>query len=693
MAAISAPYELYNDIDGDPLESGKIYIGQSGLNPKTTPIEIFSDIELTQSVAQPVITSGGVPYANGTPINIFTRESEYSITVENKNGTLVYTELNATDSATYGDALEFSTIADVVSGNALNSDSTVDYADYVSGGNRKVSTIYNNSTSKAGGAEYVIKTLTQAALDGDIIDGSGAPDYVGLNHAVNDGTHCVVLEKLCRLDLYSVGLQASTSGLKINTQNAIDKLMAAASSGVISKIEFPKGEFSFLNMSIPSNCTIVGQGAGNTIFTLFDSELIPSTKADPTVGDDRQIYKPFVHTESIGTYLESDQVSNIHIKGVTFNWDNNRVRGRNGNAVLWLSNIKDYSVKECNFINVLPSDHSSGRSASLLISYSNNGHISTCRFEEDAGYEELGIRYSNKDITITKCLFAGKGPTRHNLEIAAVRDHSTIASAPENIRIENNTFRLHGRKQDCISAHDTSNIIITNNSFEVMEDLIEDTGNDGFRCLVKKFGGNLGGALIQGNTFDFNKVPLTIKQAFECVRIWAADMVVTGNFIRGRLSGFDNTYDPVEDFPLIGTSSSHNTSYANCVVSNNVFEIREYTAVNTQALIKCTGQNWVIHGNALTLAAQKIQVSNNNQAMKFIEVDGTPASGGFPRGLIVSVKDNISFSNSGNSYGKGVYIHGSDAEFYVVKDNILGGSRTRVSDQTNASNSDVGTHL
>jgi len=95
MPAISVepPYPAFADADGQPLDDGYILIGTANLNPITNPIAVFFDEALTISAVQPIRTSGGYPVYQGTPARIYTA-SDYSIQVQNKNGTVVYTSLN-----------------------------------------------------------------------------------------------------------------------------------------------------------------------------------------------------------------------------------------------------------------------------------------------------------------------------------------------------------------------------------------------------------------------------------------------------------------------------------------------------------------------------------------------------------------------------------------------------------------------
>ena len=91
--SIEPPYPAFADADGQPLEDGYILIGAVNLNPITNPIAVFFNPALTIAAVQPIRTSGGYPVYQGTPARIYTA-SDYSIQVQNKNGTVVYTSLN-----------------------------------------------------------------------------------------------------------------------------------------------------------------------------------------------------------------------------------------------------------------------------------------------------------------------------------------------------------------------------------------------------------------------------------------------------------------------------------------------------------------------------------------------------------------------------------------------------------------------
>ena len=95
MSALSVepPYPAFAEADGQPLEDGYIWIGTVNLNPVTNPIAAYWDSALTISAVQPIRTSGGYPVYQGTPSRIYAA-SDYSIQVQNKNGTVIYTSLN-----------------------------------------------------------------------------------------------------------------------------------------------------------------------------------------------------------------------------------------------------------------------------------------------------------------------------------------------------------------------------------------------------------------------------------------------------------------------------------------------------------------------------------------------------------------------------------------------------------------------
>jgi hypothetical protein len=92
MAALSVqvPYPVFYDRDGDPLDNGNIYIGVANLDPVTNPLQVYYDEALTITASQPLKTSNGYVYRNGTPAQIYVNATDFSITVNDKKNALVY---------------------------------------------------------------------------------------------------------------------------------------------------------------------------------------------------------------------------------------------------------------------------------------------------------------------------------------------------------------------------------------------------------------------------------------------------------------------------------------------------------------------------------------------------------------------------------------------------------------------------
>jgi hypothetical protein len=87
--SIQPPFPLITDIDGQPLEDGYIWIGTANLPPIGNPIAVYWDAALTIPAALPVRTRGGYPVNAGTPARLYVG-SDYSILVQNKNGSTLY---------------------------------------------------------------------------------------------------------------------------------------------------------------------------------------------------------------------------------------------------------------------------------------------------------------------------------------------------------------------------------------------------------------------------------------------------------------------------------------------------------------------------------------------------------------------------------------------------------------------------
>lgn len=91
---VNPPYVTFKDVDGDPLESGYIYIGNPGLNAEASPKTAYFDEAKTIVATQPIRTIGGFPVYLGSPAKVFV-EGDYSIVVKDKRQQLVQSALNS----------------------------------------------------------------------------------------------------------------------------------------------------------------------------------------------------------------------------------------------------------------------------------------------------------------------------------------------------------------------------------------------------------------------------------------------------------------------------------------------------------------------------------------------------------------------------------------------------------------------
>jgi hypothetical protein len=98
--SVLAPYPTFFDATGAPLENGFIYIGEAGFEARSTPKASFFDEALTiptgTASGSAVRTSGGVPVNQSGAPAMFYVDGEYSISVCDRNGVLLYSALTPT---------------------------------------------------------------------------------------------------------------------------------------------------------------------------------------------------------------------------------------------------------------------------------------------------------------------------------------------------------------------------------------------------------------------------------------------------------------------------------------------------------------------------------------------------------------------------------------------------------------------
>ncbi|MEN9761928.1 MAG: hypothetical protein RI906_1754 [Pseudomonadota bacterium] len=94
--SIQPPFPIFTDTDGSPLENGYVWLGTANQDPQANPIAAYWDAALTITAPQPIRTSGGYPARSGAPARLYVN-SDYSIRVQNKNGSQVYSAPEATE--------------------------------------------------------------------------------------------------------------------------------------------------------------------------------------------------------------------------------------------------------------------------------------------------------------------------------------------------------------------------------------------------------------------------------------------------------------------------------------------------------------------------------------------------------------------------------------------------------------------
>lgn len=91
--AITVPYPAFVDSSGLALTGGFIYVGTSGLNAQTNPIQLYWDAALTALAAQPIRTLNGYPVNGASPATLFTASTSYSLVVRDRNAALIFSTL------------------------------------------------------------------------------------------------------------------------------------------------------------------------------------------------------------------------------------------------------------------------------------------------------------------------------------------------------------------------------------------------------------------------------------------------------------------------------------------------------------------------------------------------------------------------------------------------------------------------
>jgi parallel beta-helix repeat protein len=251
--SIQPTYPIFTDIDGQPLEAGYVWIGQANLDPQVNPINVYWDAALSIPATQPVRTLGGYPSRNGTPARLYVN-SDYSIRVQNRNGSTVYSAPAATERYS-ADLIAFTGFNGQVG--TVQNLADDDGSDWIG---------YEPLTGTPLSVQEHLRAITNASTFGE---GANLIGFTQSNPTafLTDAVERTVQSKL--RDWISVTDFGAVADGIINTgagtdnavafQNAIDSL---ATGGVLY---VPQGIYKVgSQLTLPDNFIILGQGAWNT---------------------------------------------------------------------------------------------------------------------------------------------------------------------------------------------------------------------------------------------------------------------------------------------------------------------------------------------------------------------------------------------------------------------------------------------
>lgn len=103
MPYIPSPYPTFTDLDGSPLSDGYIWFGNANSNPVTSSIPVYWNSSLSIAADQPIRTVNGYFSQYGTPGQIYTAATSFSILVQNSKGQTVFSNLSVTPQLTQAD--------------------------------------------------------------------------------------------------------------------------------------------------------------------------------------------------------------------------------------------------------------------------------------------------------------------------------------------------------------------------------------------------------------------------------------------------------------------------------------------------------------------------------------------------------------------------------------------------------------
>ena len=206
--SVRNPFPVFFDSNGETLENGYIYIGTTGLNSETNPINTYWDSGFLYPAAQPVRTINGMAIRSGTPATLFIKEDDYSIKVESSTNQLIYSHLSVTSASVVINDI-FSEYLDPVDSIAeLKLINTIPDTNPIVGGQVILLTGHSSAGDGGGGGFYWDSTSTSTDNDDTIIQATD----VNIGRWKRLDTNVITVDSISSLKVAPVGGNIDVSG-------------------------------------------------------------------------------------------------------------------------------------------------------------------------------------------------------------------------------------------------------------------------------------------------------------------------------------------------------------------------------------------------------------------------------------------------------------------------------------------------
>lgn len=390
VLSIQPTYPIFTETDGQPLENGYIWIGTANLEPQVNPINVYWDIALTIPATQPIRTLNGYPVYNGTPARLYVN-SDYSIKVQNKNGSMVYSSPTATER--YSSVV----VPDMVSATELANTSDPAKGDALVGFRQS-----NDSGNLTGSVGRTVHQKLQEIIS--------FKDFGAVGNGITDD---------------AVAIQAAitnAAGKTIDGQGLTYRINSPI-TGVASNTVIQNAVFDFSNMAVQpgvDRCITVSGTLATplnlTANTLFESNIVAVADTSSFTADDlvflkstavwdsatATTYGQYARVKSVDTPTQLTLYSSVLIDFTTA-------------AAATIGIVTP--VQNVTFSNVRFIGANANSQNALYIQYGENCNVNNCQFEY-FDYLAVGFwRCYNSTIDATRMKFARQAGNAYGFSI------------------------------------------------------------------------------------------------------------------------------------------------------------------------------------------------------------------------------------------------------------------------------------